>query len=483
MEAGGTVPGQARARRRLIVVSNRSPVGYVRDAAGNRVRHQGAGGLVSALRPLVARHDVTWIASAMSEEERAIAAAGTFAERAAGATFRLRLVAHDPAAYRSFYDEIANSALWFVQHGLPGLLGAGNAGLRGAWLDGYVAVNERFAAAVSEELAQAPNAVVLFQDYHLYVAPALVRTRCPTARLAQFVHIPWVAPQAWSALPPWVARAVHEGLLACDSVGFHAERWRAAFVESSSALLGRGDEALAASHVNPVAVDAEALAGVAAQEAVLERERLLLAARPERLILRVDRTDPAKNAVAGFAAFGRLLQRRPDLHGRVGMLALLDPSRQGIPAYVAYRRALEAEAAAVNTAYGTIGWSPIHLSIRDDFLSSVAAYRQYDVLLVNSVMDGLNLVAKEAPLVNTRDGVLVLSRTTGAWDELGEWAIGVDPDDVDATSRALEQALALPQAERAARASRIRARVLAGDPTAWADTELAALDARSTMRG
>jgi len=336
---------------------------------------------------------------------------------------------------------------------------------------------------VSEELAQAPDAVVLFQDYHLYVAPALVRERCPAARLAQFVHIPWVGPQAWSALPPRIARAVHEGLLACDSVGFHAERWRSAFVASSSVLLGRGDEARASSHVNPVAVDAEALADVAAQEAVLERERLLLATRPERLILRVDRTDPAKNAVAGFAAFGRLLQRRPDLHGHVGMLALLDPSRQSIPAYADYRRALEAAAAAVNTAYETTGWSPVQLSIRDDFPSSVAAYKQYDVLLVNSVMDGLNLVAKEAPLVNTRDGVLVLSRSTGAWEELGEWAIGVDPDDVDATSRALEQALTLPQAERAARAARIRARVLAGDPTAWADTELAALDARSTMRG
>jgi trehalose 6-phosphate synthase len=417
----------------------------------------------------------------MSEEERAIAAAGTLEESASGGTFRLRLVAHDPAAYRSFYDEIANSALWFVQHGLQALLGGENAHLRGAWRDGYVAVNERFAAAVAEELAQGPDAVVMFQDYHLYVAPALVRERCPAARLAQFVHIPWVGPQAWSALPPGIARAVHEGLLACDSVGFHAEPWRAAFVESSSALLGRGDEARAISHVNPVAVDAEALADVAAQEAVLERERLLLATRPERLILRVDRTDPAKNAVVGFAAFGRLLQRRRDLQGHVGMLALLDPSRQSIRAYADYRRALEAEAATVNTAYGTTGWSPIQLCIRDDFLSSVAAYKQYDVLLVNSVMDGLNLVAKEAPLVNTRDGVLVLSRSTGAWEELGEWAIGVDPDDVDATSLALEQALTLPQAERAARASRIRARVLAGDPSVWADTELAALDARSTM--
>lgn len=420
----------------------------------------------------------------MTDEEQAIAATGPLGERTGDADFRLRLVAHDRAAYRSFYDQVANPALWFVQHGLWGLLRDPEADLLGPWQDGYVAVNERFAEAVLDELERAPDAVVLFQDYHLYVAPALVRARRPAARLAHFVHIPWVGPEGWSVLPSAVARSVHEGLLACDSIGFHARAWRSAFVRSSAVLLGRGDDARALSHVNPVAVDAAALSDVVTQEDVLERERLLLSSRPEQLILRVDRTDPAKNAVAGFAAFGRLLERRPDLHGRVGMLALLDPSRQSIPEYADYLRALEAEAAAVNAAYETPDWSPVELSIRDDFPSSVAAYKQYDVLLVNSVLDGLNLVAQEAPLVNTRDGVLVLSRRTGAWEELGEWAIGVDPYDVDATSRALERALGLPRAERAARLAGIRERVLARDPSGWADAELSALDdARSTMRG
>jgi len=438
---------------------------------------------VAALRPLVSHHDVTWVASAMTDEERTIAAAGPLVERTIDAEFRLRLVAHDPAAYRSFYDVIANPALWFVQHDLWGLMRDPEADLLGPWHDGYVAVNAGFARAVVEELEHTPDAAVLFQDYHLYVAPALVRKRRAAARLGHFVHIPWVGADGWAVLPPAIARSVHEGLLACDSVGFHTERWRSAFVEASGALLGRETEARARSHANPVAVDAAELERAAAQATVLERERALVGSRPEQLIVRVDRTDPAKNAVAGFAAFGRLLQRRPDLHGRVGMLALLDPSRQSIPEYVDYRHAPEAEAAAVNAAYGTPTWAPIDVSIRDDFPSSVAAYKQYDVLLVNSVMDGLNLVAEEAPLVNTRNGVLVLSRGTGAWEELGEWAIGVDPRDVEATSCALEQALALPAADRMARLAGIRERVLARDPSGWANAELAALDARSTMRG
>lgn len=437
---------------------------------------------MAALRPLVPHHDVTWIASAMTDEERAIAGAGPVPERVAGAAVRLRLVAHDPVAYQLFYDVVANRALWFVQHGLQGLLDDSGPDLGGAWRDGYLAVNAAFAEAVLDELERAPEAAVLFQDYHLYAAPALVRARRPAARLAHFVHIPWVGPEAWSALPPVIASAAHAGLLACDSVGFHAERWRTAFVDSAAALLGRGDEAQALTHVNPVAVDARGLREVASRDDTIERERALVAGRPERLILRVDRTDPAKNAVAGFAAFGRLLQRRPDLRGRVGMLALLDPSRQSIAAYATYRRAVEAEAAAVNAAHAADGWLPVVLRIRDDFPGSIAAYRQYDVLLVNSVMDGLNLVAEEAPLINTRDGVLVLSRCTGAWEALGEWAIGVDPHDVEGTSAALEQALELPAPERRARLAGIRAHVLARSPADWADAELAALDARSTMR-
>jgi trehalose 6-phosphate synthase len=470
-------------QQRLIVVSNRGPVGFERDAAGNRSRRHAAGGLAAALRPLVPHHDVTWIASAMTDEERVIAAGGPVEERVAGASLRLRLVAHEPAAYRSFYDVVANRALWFVQHGLEELLGAPGPDLSRAWHDGYLPVNAAFAQAVLDELECGPEAAVLFQDYHLYVAPVLVRTARPQARLSHFVHIPWVGPEAWAALPLVIARAAHEGLLACDSVGFHAERWREAFVASAEALVGRGDEARALSHVNPVGVDAAGLREVASGHDTLARERSLVRGRPERLILRVDRTDPAKNAVVGFAAFDRLLRRRPDLHGRVGMLALLDPSRQNIAEYAAYRRAVEAEAAAVNAAHATGDWSPVDLRIRDDFPSSIAAYRQYDVLLVNSVMDGLNLVAEEAPLVNTRDGVLVLSRCTGAWEALGEWAIGVDPHDVEGTSAALERALELPGPERRSRLEGIRARVLAHSPADWADAELAALDARSTMRG
>ena len=416
----------------------------------------------------------------MSDADREVAAAGAGDVRSeSGAPVRLHLVAHEPDAYRLFYTVVANPVLWFVQHGLWDLKHDPTADLAHPWAEGYVAVNRGLAAAAVDELDRHPGAPLLVQDYHLYVAPALVRAVRPQARIATFIHIPWVGPDAWGVLPPDIAAAVHEGVLACDSIGFHTERWRSAFVESCEALLGRGEEAELRSHANSLAVDAESFSRLADAEGVLERKEALAADRPEILVLRVDRTDPSKNAVRGFEAFGLLLERDPSLHGRIGLVALLDPSRQEIPEYVEYRAATEAAAAAVNARFATPGWEPIRLDVRDDFLASVAAYTDYDVLLVNPVMDGLNLVAKEAPLVNERDGVLVLSRQAGAFDEIGAFAVGVDPLDVPGQADALAQAISLPRDERRRLLGAIRETVRARNLNDWVERELAELAERA----
>ena len=470
-------------REPLIVVSNRGPVGFRRGPAGGIETTRGAGGLVTALRPLVDRHDVTWVASAIGDVDREVAAAGLRLERSsAGSRFALRLVVHDTDVYRLFYGVMANPVLWFVQHGLWDLKEDPDADLRRAWHEGYVEANRAVAAATIEELDRIPDAPGFVHDYHLYLVPALVRAARPDARIAHFTHIPWVGADAWSVLPLEIARAIHEGLLACDSVGFHTEHWRAPFVESCEALLGRGSDAERVSHANPIAVDAAEFDALAAADAVQERRGELLEERPEILVLRVDRADPSKNAVRGFEAFGRLLERDPGLHGRIGLLALLDPSREEIPEYVDYRLAIEGAAAAVNARFGRPGWEPVSLVVRDDFPASVAAYLEYDVLLVNPVMDGLNLVAKEAPLVNRRNGVLVLSREAGAFEELGEWVVPVDPLDVEGQAVALERAIDLPIGERRAWLEGIRTHVRTHDLGAWAGRELLELERRARPR-
>jgi trehalose 6-phosphate synthase len=469
-------------RQPLVVVSNRGPVGYRRAPDGALETLRGAGGLVTALRPLVDRHDVTWVASAMGDIERTLALDGPRDERStAGSPFRLRLVAHDEEAYAQYYGVVANPVLWFVQHRLWGLKRDPRADLTGPWRC-YESVNASFAGAAVEELDRLGDAALFVHDYHLYLVPGLVRATRPDARIAHFVHVPWVGPADWAVLPAPISRAIHEGLLACDSIGFHTERWRAAFVESCEALLGRGTDADRRAHANPIGVDAAEFDALAASDAVLDGRGELETDRPDVLVLRVDRTDPSKDAVRGFEAFGLLLEQRPDLHGRVELLALLDPSRQEIPEYVDYREATEAAAATVNGRFARPGWQPVRLVVRDDFPASVAAYTEYDVVLVNPVMDGLNLVAKEAPLVNDRDGVLVLSMDAGAYEELADHVVGVDPLDVAGQADALARAIDMAPAERRRRVEAIRLHVRTHDVEAWATRELSELDARAPAR-
>jgi trehalose 6-phosphate synthase len=444
-------------RRPLIVVSNRGPVTYTRDTSGARVELRGGGGLVTALRGLVRHHDVTWVASATTDEDRVVAAEG---ERDG-----VVLVAHDASTYEGYYNVIANPLLWFIQHSLWGL------GTRPelddathqAWHDGYVRANRSFADAVVGQLDNNPDAAVFFNDYHLYLAPAFVREARPDAKLAHFVHVPW--PVDWSALPGEWRREVHEGLLSNDVVGFHTERWARNFLRSCDDVLGPGPRPRVSHHA--ISIDPAEFEELAASAPVLERAASLEASHPERLIVRVDRTDPSKNIVRGFHAFELLLERHGEWRGRVSMLARLDPSRERIPEYVTYRAEIERAVAALNERFGDAGWQPVDLRIEDDFALSVAAYKRYDVLLVNPVYDGLNLVAKEGPLVNTRDGVLVLSENAGAYEELGEWALGVNPFDVVGQAEALHEALSMGAGERRRRADGLRAHVRENDVARW----------------
>src|SRR3954465_1620428 len=472
-------------RRRLIIVSNRGPVSYGVGPGGEVHARRGGGGLVTALRSFVTHHDVTWIASVMSEGDRIVAerpGGAAFEETARnGSTFRLRLVWHPLQAYDWYYNVVANPVLWFAQHSLWGLgeSPAWDRGLPNAWANGYVAVNENFARVVVDELARQPDATVFFHDYHLYVAPRLVREEAPGAPLAHFVHIPWPQPDYWRVLPEEIRRAVHDGIHANDVVGFHTARWRLNFLRSCADILGaevdlaandiRHDGRIARVTARPISVDAEEFDDLARSGSVLSEEQTIVEQRPEFLVLRVDRTDPSKNVVRGLRACALSLEAPRARHGRVQMLAFLDPPRQDIPEYAEYLAAIQRAARTVNDRFQTVDWTPLDLQIADNFAQSVAAYKQFDVLLVNAIFDGMNLVAKEAPLVNERDGVLILSENTGAHEQLGEWALTVNPFDVAGQAAAIHEALVMPAEERQRRIEAIRATVNEHDIGRWID--------------
>ncbi len=456
--------------RPVVIVSNRGPLAYRVADDGALVARRGGGGLVSGIAPLVSGTGATWIASALSPADRRAGERGE--DQAEG--FRVRLLGHDPTTLRLAYDVVGNTILWFVHHGLFDLAHRPqyDRRFREAW-EAYRAYNATFAEAV---IAHTPaDAVVLVQDYHLSLFAAQVRARRDDLALVHFSHTPFAGPELLGQFPDPFRRELLEGLAANDACGFHTDRWRRRFLASCEEFGVRPP----ATFVAPLAADADDLARVATSEACRRWEREIDQIVGDRqLVVRVDRMELSKNLLRGFLAYEDLLEHNPSLRGRVVFLASVYPSREGLPEYLAYRRQTEALVERINARWGEPGWQPIVLFGDDDFARSVALLRRSDVLLVNPVSDGLNLVAKEGALLNTRDGQLVLSTGAGVYDELGDAAFAVHPCDVTATSDALREALALQGPARVARAAMLRARAGARTPADWLADQLAAVSSR-----
>ncbi len=453
----------------IVVVSNRGPFRFTRTPDGSFEAHQGAGGLASALRPLLtsgaAGPDATWIAAALGDDDRAAVQAGEV--RAPGIS--LRLLEHDAQTHRLYYDVIANGTLWFLHHGLFDLVRRPRFDdrFREAWA-AYVTVNQTFADATLETASDSDT--VLVQDYHLALVPEMIRRQRPSLRIAHFTHTAFCGPNSIRVLPDDVATALCRSLVSC-ATGFHAKRWARAYEASAREILGEGTATSA--FVAPLAPDAEDLAQLAASpEAQTAGAELDEIVGDRKLIVRADRVDPSKNIVRGFAAYDVLLADHPEWRERVVFVARLTASRRTLPEYLAYSNEVEQAVARVNERWATGSWQPVIVETHDDYTRTVAALTRSDVLLVNPVKDGLNLVAKEGALLNQRDGTLCLSRDAGAWDELGEAAEPVHPFDLDQTATALHTALSMPATERAARAKRLRELTAARTPRDWLDAQL-----------
>ena len=439
----------------MIIVSHRGPYSFERREDETFAAHRGAGGIVSALLPLLTGSDTRWVAAAMSDDDRAAVKAGA----TEGTEIALTLVPLDPDLHLLHYDVIANSVLWFLHHGLFDRVREPNFDLefRDAW-NAFVTVNEEFAAIIADEAET--RDVVLVQDYQLSLVPAMLRDRRNDLRIAHFTHTPFGMPDDLALLPDDV-RAQLCGSIAAVPAGFHTERWARAF----RASLGARD---AHTFVAPLGPDVDALEVMAGSAAVKDAARSLDDVVGDRLvIMRNDRIEPSKNIVRGFLAYDRLLEARPGLRGRVVFVAMVYPSRQRLDAYRAYASEVYDVVGRVNERWSTRDWTPIVLDDRDDFARSVAGMLRYDVLFVNPLRDGLNLVAKEGPASNRRDGVLCLSPEAGAFDELAPAVVATHPYDIEQAAGALDEALSMPLDERATRASRLWELATAHTPATW----------------
>jgi trehalose 6-phosphate synthase len=443
----------------ILVASNRGPVTYEVQEDGSLRARRGGGGLVSGLSAIGPDAGALWVCSALGDGDREAVRRGI-------AEDGVRMLDIDADVHADAYNGIANSMLWFVHHMLyqTPLEPVFDAEFRRQWAS-YEAYNRAFAEALAAEAAR--GAVAIVQDYHLTLVPGMLRELRPDLRIGHFSHTPWAPVDYFRMLPDDIAEQVLRGMLGADRLGFLTQRWADAFTACCDALVGGlGDTRIG---VHGLGADADFLRRRSHEADVADRMAALREQIGEgrRTIVRVDRTELSKNIVRGLLAYRQLLEDHPEWRERVVHVAFAYPSRQDLAVYRDYTAEVQRVATEINSQYGTPGWTPVVLHVKDDFARSLAAYRLADVALVNPIRDGMNLVAKEVPVVSDEGCVLVLSREAGAYEELGEDAVVVNPYDVVGTARALDAALTMPVGERAERTKRLAAAGTALPPAQW----------------
>jgi trehalose 6-phosphate synthase len=473
----------------VVVASNRGPVSFTREG-DEIVASRGAGGVVTALTGALGVGG-TWIAAAMSDADREMAekARGGRIKAPDGAPYALRYLPISAEDFDGYYNYVSNGVMWFAYHYLWDNVHAPvwDTDTESAW-SRYEAVNRAFAQALAAEAKRLPQPTAfLVQDYHLSLVPRMLRELAPEALISHFSHTPIAGPTYFRILPTQMRRSIISGMLGADVLGFHSEAWAENFLMSARYAPGTrvdlaryratrdGRETIA--RVHPMSVDAAAIRATANSPEVEAMRRELEAWRGDaKLILRVDRFELTKNILRGFLAYEGFLRRYPEWKGRVRFLALLSPSRTELPEYRTYAEECLAEAARINRQLGTRSWKPIEIRIKDDYEEAVAAYSLYDVLLVNPVIDGLNLVSMEGPVANRRHGVLLLSRNAGSYYRLNRYAVGINPHDVRETADSIAAALTMPEEEKTRRARGLSRLIRSNPPSRWVAHQLRDLE-------
>ncbi|MFJ6482181.1 MULTISPECIES: alpha,alpha-trehalose-phosphate synthase (UDP-forming) [unclassified Streptomyces] len=470
----------------VLVAANRGPLSYALAEDGTLSARRGGGGLVSGLSTALAEQpEALWICAALSDADRE-------AVRRGASEPGVRMLDIDPTMYDDAYNGIANSVLWFTHHHLYDIPREPvfDAEFHRRW-GSYRRYNRAFAQALADEAAE--GARVLVQDYHLALVPGQLRELRPDLKIAHFTHTPWASAPFMDMLPDTVRKELVWGMLGADLLGFHTSKWANGFIDGAdiddASGIARGEKPAGVRHKKsgaekrftrvsryPLGVDDAELRELAHRPGVDDKLAQLRAEVGDlKTIVRVDRTELSKNILRGLLAYRELLTHFPEWRGRVVHLASAYPSRQDLRVYRDYTQSVRDLAAEINAEFGTAEWQPVLVSVKDDFERSLAAYRLADVALVNPVRDGMNLVAKEIPVVSEAGCALVLSTGAGAYEELRQDALKVNPYDVTETAVALHVALSMPAAERAERTKRLAAAATALPPAAWFEAQLSAL--------
>jgi trehalose 6-phosphate synthase len=481
--------GQMASGAKVIVVSNREPVIHESTAHGIKVVRP-ASGLVTGLEPIVRAVGGTWVAHGSSPADRQVVDQNNRVKvMREGSEYTLRRVWLTRREEAGYYYGLSNNALWPLCH----IAYTRPVFSRSDW-EIYKIVNEKFCEAVLEEAGNG-RALVFIQDYHLALLSRLLKNRRPDITVVQFWHIPWPNREAFRIFP-W-GEELLDGLLGNDLLGFHVQYHCNNFLDT----VDRGIEALVDyEHFQifrggrptivrpfPISIDLKQIESDSMQPAVENRRQELRTeysqgVPAQKFIIGVDRIDYTKGILERLRGFDALLINHPELLGRVTLLNFSAPSRTHVEAYRELNDKIDDLVDDINWRHQTEQWVPVKfLRLHHDYTTVLAAYRLADVLLVTSLHDGMNLVAKE--FVASRSdgqGVLILSPYTGAAREL-EDALLVNPFDTDLLADCMYQGLVMTEEEQKRRMARLRNVVLENDIYHWGMRIFA--EAHSILKG
>jgi trehalose 6-phosphate synthase len=472
------------AERGFVIVSDRAPFAFAEHGGGLQV--EPVSGSVSTIlargAAALGRARVDWVTVTARGADARAERAGRFEGLAAETGYAVRPVHVAADLHRAYYAGVGVRMLWFALHELwdelpPVRYGPAD---REA-LRGFATVSRRVAERVAA--AAGPGVPVLVNDYQLLLVPAHLRAIAGDIPVGLFLHTPFAGPASMERLPDGLFREVVESMLAADLLGFQRRLWAERFLECCRRLGARVDTARGLVRSGrgvtwvrryPIAIDPAEVAGVAESAAARAWARELAPGPSERLVVRVERLDPAKNVLRGFQALRLLLERDRDPRRRVRFAGVLVPSRDYVPEYRWYAdRVWDCVEGLRRDFPGAV--DVVH---ENDRARAMGALRVHDVLLVNSRLDGMNVVVQEAAVASRRAGLVALSTGAGAHELVGAHAVPIAaPRDVGATADALARALAVPWSERRRRAAAMRAVVAARSPEVWLRRQLEDLDA------
>lgn len=479
--------------KEIIVASNRGPVVFKKDEKGEIELIRGAGGIVGSMIPFLKDTNGIWVSSAIGEYDHYMN--NKYNNKVPipleDPEYYVQFIKTEEDIYNRFNGKFANPLLWFIHHSMwnSPYSPCADDEMHQAW-DSYQYVNSLFADAIGADLDKSDKTpIVMLQDYHIYLTPKMIRKQHPDVIMSQFVHIPFPSPEIFQQLPNHMQIEILGSILTNNVLGFHIQRYTNNFLQTVKLILPDASvdevsgDILFKGHIchvrtYPISIDIETLQNQGQEPNVINKELEVNEMIGDcKLIYRTDRADLSKNIIRGFRAYDMFLEKYPDWREKVKFVATLMPSRQDIKIYREYTDNIRDIVNEINEKYSTPDWEPIKYICKGDYDLVVALLKRYDVLMVNPILDGMNIVAKEGSVLNENNGVLVLSTGAGCYEELKNGAICINPYDLRQTAESLDMALLMDDATKAEMLALARAAIERNDLSKWVSDQLHDIEA------